>query len=226
MYNYFEAVKKDVRTMLAENVDLRNVEGPPTVGGETTRILQATFNYRDFDLEFDSDVEKLIKAVEEECLYGDEVTGNASGTYFGDAAKAGEALRDNLDLLCDAADELGDSLESLLRGGPKLCDVTIRCYVVCQVTHEVVKEMVDEWIDELTVTEDKLRAAFRKLHGNRNVEIVVGRDAEEAAEAWADGLAETAEEWDEQKQWALDHCDEVQLDFYEGVVGTAIYLDC
>lgn len=226
MYNYFEAVRKDVRLMLEENVDLQNVEGPPTVGGERTRILQATFNYRDFDLEFDSDVEELIEAVEEDCLNGDEVTGSASGTYFGDAAKAGEALRDNSDLLRDAADELGDTLESLLRGGPEVCDVDIRCYVVCQVAHEVVKEMIDEWIDELTVTEDKLRAAFRKLHGSRNVEFFVWKDAEEAAEAWADGLAETSEEWDEQKQWALDHCDEVQLDFCEGIAGTAIYLDC
>lgn len=226
MYNYFEVVKKDIRTMLVENVDIQNVEGPTTVGGEKTRILQATFNCRDFDLSIPADVEELIKTVKEDMLYSDEVTGYASGSYFSDSAKASEALCDNLDLLCDAADELCDSLWSLLREGVERCDVEVRCYAVCQVAHEVVKDMVDEWIDELTVTEDKLRAAFRKLHGRRVVEIFVEKTAEEAAEKCADGLATTSEEWGEQKQWALAHCDEVQLGFYEGVAGTAIYLDC
>ena len=152
MYNYFDIVKNDVRTMLEENVDLRDIEGATTVGGETTRILQATFNCRDFDLTIPADVEELITTVEEDMLYSDEVTGYASGSYFFTAGQASEAMCDNLALLCDAANALGESLESLLRGGAKQCDVAIRCHVVNQVAHEVFEEMVDEWLDTLTVT--------------------------------------------------------------------------
>ena len=68
----------------------------------------------------------------------DNITGNASGSYYCNTWKSEEALCHNLDLLQEACEVFGCE--------PKLdnaewCDVTIRCYLLAQALQEVLDEM-------------------------------------------------------------------------------------
>lgn len=77
----------------------------------------------------------------------DSVTGNASGSYYCNAWKAEEALCHNLDLLEEAAAELGDGLD-VLKNGAEACDVTIRCYLLWGAMDEALDELEEELEEE------------------------------------------------------------------------------
>lgn len=73
------------------------------------------------------------------CFNSDNVTGNASGSYFFNAYKAEEAISHNLDLIGDAFTEFGLEPKELKRG-PEFIDVTIRCYLLGEIIVEIYEE--------------------------------------------------------------------------------------
>lgn len=115
MYNYRENIMDDIRDYIADNVDLDEYKG------------------RRDDLE---------QELNDDLWTADSVTGNASGSYYYNAWKAEEALYHNWDLLADAIAEFGGDTD-ILRRGPEVCDVTIRCYLLGECLAEVLDEMED-----------------------------------------------------------------------------------
>ena len=117
-YDYLEAVKEDVKNYIEEN-DIK-------VTSENRNELEEQLN--------------------DDLFCNDSVTGNASGSYTFNTWKAEENLCHNLDLLAEACEEFGSSMD-ILKDGAEACDVTIRCYLLNQAISEV--------LDELEETENK-----------------------------------------------------------------------
>lgn len=113
MYDYREEVANDIRAYINENINLDEYKG------------------RRDDLE---------EELNETLWVSDEVTGNASGSYYCNAWKAEEALCHNWDLLADALREFGCDTD-ILGQGPECCDVTIRCYLLGECIAEVLDEL-------------------------------------------------------------------------------------
>lgn len=74
----------------------------------------------------------------------DDITGNASGSFFFNTWKAEEALCHNWDILEEAMSEFGCENINVIDKGAEWCDVTIRCYLLSQYLQEVIEEMRDE----------------------------------------------------------------------------------
>lgn len=79
----------------------------------------------------------------DQCFTSDSVTGNASGSYFCNAWRAGECLMGNWDLLIEACDALAQDIGEAVRGGEEFCDVMIRCYVLGEAVEAVIDELYD-----------------------------------------------------------------------------------
>ena len=62
----------------------------------------------------------------------DSVTGNGSGSYTFNRAKAAEYIAGNGDLFVEAADAFGLGLDGYRKAfeEPEYCDLTIRCYLL------------------------------------------------------------------------------------------------
>lgn len=116
MYNYREAVKEDILTYINEEID-----------------------FSDFET-----LEDLEQYLNEELWTCDSVTGNASGSYYCNAWKAEEALCHNLDLLAEALEEFGGSLD-ILKDGAEVADVTIRCYLLNEAIAEALEEIEEDF---------------------------------------------------------------------------------
>lgn len=69
------------------------------------------------------------------------MTGNASGSYFFNSYKAGEALAHNWDLLEEALEAFGQKGTDILEEGPEAADVTIRCYLLPEAIATVLDEL-------------------------------------------------------------------------------------
>lgn len=78
----------------------------------------------------------------------DSVTGNASGSYFCNAWRAGECLLGNWDLLVEACDAFGTDLGEAIRQGEEYCDVAIRCYVLREAVEAVIDELYEDREDD------------------------------------------------------------------------------
>lgn len=118
-YDYYEAVKDGILTMLKED-----------------------YNYDSEKLD-EMDDDELEEYVNDTYWDNDIVTGNGSGSYFFNNAKSYKAVGENLDLLRVAVDEFDtkDTLaDKFMDGDWEWMDVTIRCYVLGQVAGEAVKE--------------------------------------------------------------------------------------
>lgn len=111
-YNYYEAVCNDIRDYINEN-DIR-----------------VTSDNKD----------DLYQQLNDDLFVSDCVTGNASGSYTFSTWQAEENLRHNLDLLAEACDEFGGSVD-VLKNGAEACDVTIRCYLLSQCLTDVLDEL-------------------------------------------------------------------------------------
>lgn len=106
-------------------------------------------NYNYYE-ELKEDVKEYLKNTDErdfdilydEMFVDDSITGNGSGSYTFSTWKAEENLCHNLDLLKEALQEFGSSLNYL--ESPEACDVTIRCYLLGQVLQEVLDELEEE----------------------------------------------------------------------------------
>ena len=114
-YNYFEAVKEDVKQYIEDH--------------EVT----VTADNR----------EELQESLYDEMFISDSVTGNASGSYTFNTWKAEENLCHNLDLLAEACEEFGSDMD-LLKSGAESCDVTIRCYLLSSALAEVLDELEED----------------------------------------------------------------------------------
>lgn len=113
MYNYYEAVKEDVKNYIENNIILS-----------------------DYD-----DKDELFQYLEEVLWNENSVTGNAAGSYTFNRWEAEENLCHNLDILEDIKEEWG--VENLDFFNPEILDVTIRCYLLSDVISEVLDEMED-----------------------------------------------------------------------------------
>ena len=114
-YNYFEAVKEDVKQYIEDH-------------GVTVTA---------------DNKEELQESLYDDMFISDSVTGNASGSYTFNTWQAEENLCHNLDLLGEACEEFGSDMD-ILKNGAEACDVTIRCYLLSQVLAEVLDEMEEE----------------------------------------------------------------------------------
>lgn len=79
----------------------------------------------------------------------DSVTGNGFGSYTFNTHEAESNLCHNLDLLVEAIDNMGGTLDDAIRNGAESCDVTIRCYLLSQAISEVLDDFYDNHSDEI-----------------------------------------------------------------------------
>ena len=115
IYDYLEAVKEDVKNYIEENG------------------IKVTSENRD----------ELEEQLNDDLFCYDPVTGNGSGSYTFNTWRAEEYLCHNLDLLAEACEEFGSSMD-ILKDGAEACDVTIRCYLLNQAISEVLDELEEE----------------------------------------------------------------------------------
>ena len=115
-YNYFEAVKEDVKNYIENDINL--TEAIEEAGG----------------------VDAFREALYDDLWVNDSVTGNASGSYTFNTWQAEENLCHNMELLREALEEFGCGIEYLERGA-EACDVTIRCYLLNNAIDEVLEEL-------------------------------------------------------------------------------------
>ena len=114
-YDYLEAVKEDVKNYIEENG------------------IKVTSENR----------EELEEQLNDDLFTCDSVTGNGSGSYTFNTWTAEEYLCHNLDLLAEACEMFGSSID-ILKAGAEACDVTIRCYLLNQAISEVLDELGEE----------------------------------------------------------------------------------
>lgn len=86
----------------------------------------------------------LEEYLNDELWIDDQVTGNGSGSYTFNTWKAKENLYDNMDLLVEACDELGQDVGEAVKRGAEYCDVTIRCYLLGGAISEAIDELEKE----------------------------------------------------------------------------------
>lgn len=113
MYDYYEAVKKDVKNYIDNEITLS-----------------------DYD-----DKDDLSQYLEDNLWVEDSVTGNTSGSYTFSRFDAEENLCHNWDILEEIAEEWGEN--SLDFFNPEALDVTIRCYFLNDAISEILDEMED-----------------------------------------------------------------------------------
>lgn len=122
-YNYYEAMKTDVKAWLEDNEWKINAE------------------------EYKNDKDGFCEWLQDQMWACDSVTGNGSGSYTFCAWEAEENLCHNLDLLADACEDFGSNMD-ILKDGAEACDVTIRCYLLGSTIAEVIDEMWEESEEE------------------------------------------------------------------------------
>ena len=115
-YNYFEAVKEDVKNYIENEIDIAEA------------------------LEIAEDVDRLKDNLYDDLFCNDSVTGNASGSYTFNTWQAEENLCHNMDLLREAFEEFGCDIDYFEKGA-EACDVTIRCYLLASAISEVIDEL-------------------------------------------------------------------------------------
>lgn len=118
-YDYNEAIREDVREYIKNEVDLDEWRG---------------------------NRDGLEEKLNEDLWTVDSVTGNASGSYTFSTYEAEENICHNLDLLAEACEEFGGSMD-VLKDGAEACDVTIRCYLLGGAISDVLDEL--EELEEL-----------------------------------------------------------------------------
>lgn len=120
-YNYYEAVKEDIRNYINENYTDAEI---------ATKL---------------TDKDEWHEHLNEELWIDDSVTGNASGSYTFNTWQAEENICHNLELLSEALDEFGGDYSKALEKGAEYCDVTIRCYILSGCIWETLDELDNEY---------------------------------------------------------------------------------
>lgn len=107
-------------------------------------IAGGYINPRDY-----ADRDELAEELNDTLWVEDSVTGNGSGSYTFNSAKAHECLTGNEDLLKDALEEFGCTEDSkslvdhFLNGDWEWFDVTVRCYLLGQAIDAALEELED-----------------------------------------------------------------------------------
>lgn len=121
MYNYRKAICDDIRDYIKENY--------------SDEELKKAIENRD---EFEEDLNDSLWAE-------DSVTGNASGSYTFNRARAAEYVGENLDILAEICTEFGITAEKVgekfLENDFEYFDVTIRCGLLSECIATVLDEM-------------------------------------------------------------------------------------
>ena len=125
-YDYREAIKEDVLQYIHDEIEFS---------------------------EFDT-MEELEEHLNDTLWTADSVTGNASGSYTFNAWEAEENICHNLDLLAEALEEFGGSL-NILKDGAEAADVTIRCYLLAGAIAEALEEIEEEFKESHEEDEEK-----------------------------------------------------------------------
>lgn len=122
-YNYFEAVKDDVKQAIEDN-----------------------YNVADYP-----DRDEFEQTLNDDLWVDDSVTGNGSGSYTFNRDQAKEYLfdsNDGLNLLREAVSDFGIDAETVvdhfMSEDWEWFDVTIRCYVLGQAIGEALDEIEDD----------------------------------------------------------------------------------
>ena len=117
-YNYLEAMKSDILDYISEEI-----------------------NFTEFET-----LEELEEKLNEDLWTVDSVTGNASGSYTFSRAKAEKYVRDNWDLMREAAEEFCD-VERFMKWAFdedwESIDVSIRCYLLGQAISDALDTIKD-----------------------------------------------------------------------------------
>lgn len=125
-YNYLEAVTADVRDYITNEINLDDWRG---------------------------NRDGLEEQLNDDLWICDNVTGNASGSYFFSAYKAEEALCHNWAELAEALKDFGCTDINPFDKGAEWCDVTLRCYYLGQAIAAVLDDLAEE-LEELEEVED------------------------------------------------------------------------
>lgn len=123
-YDYKKAMKNDIREYIEDHYT-------------ADEIREHMEDRRDWEEQLNDDM-----------WVEDSVTGNASGSYTFNTYKAAEYICTNLDLLAEAAHELGNGNIDVLHDGAESCDVTIRCYLLYSMISAVLNEIENEIWEE------------------------------------------------------------------------------
>lgn len=122
MYNYYEAMKQDIKEYLNNNYVRERIEEQDITTADD-----------------------LCEYLYDELWIEDSVTGNGSGSYTFNRNTAKEYVSDNLDLVKEMVQEFGidaDTVcEHFLNEDYEWFDVSIRCYILGECIAEVVEEM-------------------------------------------------------------------------------------
>lgn len=129
-YDYREAVCADIEQYLRDTW--------------SKELFEIAFQTRDYD--------DVVEELYEDLWVEDSVTGNGSGSYTFDRDLAMEYLSQNFDLLAEAVQEFGGNVD-VIKDGPEVCDVTIRCYLL--------RECIDHVCEMAKDDEEYLNAIFR-----------------------------------------------------------------
>lgn len=128
-YDYREAMQDDIREYINNEIDITEYMG---------------------------NRDELEEKLNDELWTNDSVTGNGSGSYTFNSYKAGEYVKDNIDIVKDMASEFGIDAETI---GEKFLDeeweyfdVSIRCYLLGECISAVLDE-ID--LDEIEADEDE-----------------------------------------------------------------------
>lgn len=119
-YDYYEAVKGDIKNYLQENYTMEEVK------------------------EFKEDSSELYDTL----FIEDAITGNASGSYTCNTWEAEENISHNWDLIKEALEEFGEADVNIVEKGAEWVDVSIRCYVLGQVLEDAISEYLEKEEEE------------------------------------------------------------------------------
>ena len=115
-YDYFSAVREDVKNYIIEN------------------DIKVTTSNRD----------ELADRLLDDLWCNDSVTGNGSGSYTFSTWVAEENLCHNWDLLAECCEEFGDDMGEVIKRGAETADVCIRCYLLAGTISDILDELEEE----------------------------------------------------------------------------------
>lgn len=151
-YDYLEAVKADVKDYIEENITLDDYRG---------------------------ERDRLEEELNDDLWTADSVTGNASGSYTFNSARAREYCLEDMETIAEALKEFCTPAETIaekfLAEDWEYFDVTARCYVLGSAIYEALEELEAEGVfdeveeeepaEETAGTLDRVAAAVEGIGG-------------------------------------------------------------